>query len=621
MSQKQSSRPIELLAPARDADTAIAAIRNGADAVYIGGPSHGARASACNSIDDIRRVVDYAHRFRARVYVTLNTLIYNDEITAVERLAADLYRIGVDALIVQDMALLRMDLPPIALHASTQCDTRTPEQVRRLVQAGFSQIVIARELSEAETAQMVQAAAPVSVEVFVHGSICVCYNGDCRASLLTTGRSANRGECAQVCRYAFDLVDADGRVLVADKHLLSLADMNRLPRLHSLLEAGVSSFKIEGRLKDTAYVQNVTAVYRRALDRIIEAPGSGLRRASYGAVELGFVPDPERSFNRTFTTYFSEGAPRPGVKMARMASIDTPKAVGQPVATVVRSKGGVIEAKLMHPLANGDGLGYFDRSGHLVGFRLNRVDGSRLYPASTVEPAPGTTLYRNYDKAMADTLSREPARRTIAVEMTLRKCGTDRIALDMSCERGCRVSVSATLQQPLQAARSPQLSTRRRALAKLGDTIYTLASLDDRLGELFVPAGALTDLRRRAVEGLDRAAAATYTFDYRREEARDLLTPRHLTFHANVANRLAARFYNDHGTETIEPAAECTAPDARGDVEVMCTRYCVRRELGRCLRTEAGRQWREPLTLRSGGHSFRLKFDCDRCSMRVLLLV
>lgn len=302
-----------------------------------------------------------------------------------------------------------------------------------------------------------------------------------------------------------------------------------------------------------------------------------------------------------------------------MASIDTPKAVGQPVGKVVRSGRGVIEAKLTHPVANGDGLGFFGCDGRFTGFRLNRADGSRLYPASAVDPAPGTTLYRNSDKALSDALSRESARRTIAVEMVLRQCGEARIALDISCERGCSVSVTAELTEPMQPARTPQQEPRRRVLTKLGDTIYRATAVDDRLGDIFVPAAALTDLRRRAVEALDRAAVATYTYDYRRSESADFKTDAHLSFHANVANRLARQFYTDHGTATIEPAAECAPAKVSRPVEVMCTRYCVRRELGRCLRTAAGREWREPLTLRSGSDRFRLSFDCADCSMRVLL--
>ena len=343
MNESSSARPLELLAPARTADIAIEAIRCGADAVYIGGPSHGARQSAPNSLEDIRRVVDFAHQFGARVYVTVNTLVYPDEIADVERLVADLYRIGVDALIVQDLGLLRMKIPPIELHASTQCDIRSAAKARFLAEAGFSQLVVARELTVDEMRE-IASSVDVPIEAFVHGALCVSYSGDCQAGFASAGRSANRGECPQVCRHRFDLVDSGGNVLIAGKHLLSLRDLNRSQSLAEMIEAGVSSFKIEGRLKDLDYVKNVTAYYRRELDRIIAASGGRYVRSSFGSSTVGFTPDLNKSFNRGFTEYFTRSA-RPG----RMASIDTPKWQGEPIGTVLSNDGKRLKVKLTAP--------------------------------------------------------------------------------------------------------------------------------------------------------------------------------------------------------------------------------------------------------------------------------
>ncbi|MDE6528928.1 MAG: U32 family peptidase, partial [Muribaculaceae bacterium] len=474
---------IELLAPARNAAIAIAAVDHGADAVYMGAPSHGARQQAANSIEDIRSVVEYAHRFGVKVYITVNTIVYDSELPAVERLVWELYRIGVDALIVQDMALLQMNLPPIALHASTQCDIRTPEKARFLQDAGFSQLVLPRELS-ADEIRRFRASVDVPLEVFVHGALCVSYSGDCQASYLTAGRSANRGECAQICRYAFDLEDDSGRKLLKGKHLLSLKDMNRLDVLADMLAAGVTSFKIEGRLKDVNYVKNIVAAYSRALDKIVAANPSRYRRASRGKVEYAFEPDVAKSFNRGFTSYFLNN-PQPGA--ATLASVDTPKWIGESVGTVRRvvSKR-VVAADLAATLENGDGLGFFNSSGVYCGFRLNRVEGDRLFAASDIDAGVGTVLYRNLDKKWGDALSSDrSARRVITLSMLLRRSGNT-LVLEVSDGDGVCAVASAVFE--CQPAKSPQAEARRRVLSKLGDTEFELGQLSDRLGDVFAPA-------------------------------------------------------------------------------------------------------------------------------------
>ncbi len=612
---KSKVQDIELLAPARDADTAIEALKHGADAVYIGASSHGARSAAGNSVDDIARVVDYAHQFNARVYVTLNTLIYDNEVAQVERLVTDLYNIGVDALIVQDLGLLRMDIPPIALHASTQCDTRDAVKAEFLHRAGFSRIVVAREMSIADIANIHHAIPGVKIEAFVHGALCVSYSGDCRASLVTTGRSANRGECAQLCRYSYDLIDGAGKTLISDKHLLSLRDMNRSARLFDMMEAGVNSFKIEGRLKDTPYVKNITAYYSRLLDDIIALNHDRFCRTSCGESTVNFTPDPTRSFNRGFTDYFTAGNPR---RDYRIASIDTPKWRGPKVAVVKGNRGKGILVNPLDNLSNGDGLGYFDIDRKFRGFRLNRVEnGNMLFPATPLSLRPGTELYRNLDKAFNDTLSGETASRTISCSMVLRTVGDgNTIALDTSDCRGNKVTV--TTKADLSPARSPQEATRLKALTKTGGTIYTVTSVDDRCGDMFIPLSVLSTLRRSALDALDSAQRATYRREMRLPEEKSTDAPLSLSFHDNVANEKARSFYKSHGTKQIEPASEVNNTLSSGD-KVMTCRYCLRREMGYCLMTPEGKKWKEPLTLRSDSVEFRLKFDCKTCRMHVTL--
>jgi putative protease len=609
-----SPTPLELLAPARNADIAIEAIKHGADAIYIGAPAFGARAAATNSIDDIKRAVDYAHPFGVKIYVTLNTILYDNELDEVQQIVNQLYSIGVDGLIVQDMAYLKLDLPPIALHSSTQCDTRTPDKAQRLEQSGFSQIVLARELSLEEIRQ-IKAVTTVPLEGFVHGALCVSYSGNCQASQLATGRSANRGECAQMCRLAYDLTDKTGKVIKQGQHLLSLRDMNRIDRLAELADAGISSFKIEGRLKDVNYVKNIVAAYRIALDQVIAQSEGRYCRASVGRSEFTFTPEPDKSFNRGFTDYFLNGRPAPGVRMGNHA---TPKWVGTEVGTVLTASPQVITAQLSATLANGDGIGYFDKQGQFTGFRLNKVDGRKLFPASPVDIEPGTTLYRNNDKQWEDKMQGKTATRTIAVNFTLRNIDSKRIALDAEDQRGNRIT--ATIDSDFAEANTPQEANRQRNLAKLGATIYRLDQLTDILGNRFVAASVITELRRHATDLLDSAQRATYKYDRRRQsqltdKTFDGLT---LTYHDNVSNRLAFDFYKSHGAKIKEKAIEVDAPSRYKDVVVMTTRYCLRRELGACLKTPQAKQLPNDLQLRAPAGIFRLEFDCRNCEMHVI---
>ncbi len=613
---------VELLAPARNADVAFAAIDHGADAVYMGAHSHGARSQAANSLDDIRRVTDYAHRFGARVYVTVNTIVYDSEVDAVERLVWELYAAGVDALIVQDMGLLEMRLPPVALHASTQCDIRTPAKARFLQDAGFSQLVLPRELSLDEI-RAFRREVSVPLEAFVHGALCVSYSGDCQASFATTGRSANRGECAQVCRYRFDLEDAAGNKLIRGKHLLSLRDMNRLDAIGDMLDAGVTSFKIEGRLKDAAYVKNVVAAYSRALDAVIAANPGRWKRVSRGVTEYSFVPDVTRSFNRGFTSYFLRGlSPTKG----SLASFDSPKWIGERVGKVVGVPSArIIKAQIEVPLENGDGLGYFNFAGEFCGFRLNRVDGNRLMAASDVAPERGAVLYRNNSKSWNDLLERGLSRRMIPVDMKLSLGGNDSLVLEIVDSDG--VSAVSVTHVDVQPARTPQAAARRNVLSKLGETEFTLNGIEDTCGDVFVPVSVLASLRREAVELLRGTYRARHRFDRRRERIAALRLPDGyvISRHDNIANRLAAKFYEKvSGIPARNLPSACeTAPSGRSfadkDRLVMQTRYCLRRELGTCLKTPTGKKLPAPLFITSGNNRFRLDFDCANCRMSVSL--
>ncbi|MDE6382545.1 MAG: U32 family peptidase, partial [Muribaculaceae bacterium] len=463
-------RQLELLAPAADRDVAVQAILHGADAVYMGGPSHGARRKAANSIDDIRATVEFAHRYRARVYVTVNTLVYENELRKVEALCRDLYLAGVDALIVQDMSLLRLDIPPITLHASTQCDTRTPEKARFLQDAGFSQIVLARELSIDETRRIADS-VDVPLECFVHGALCVSYSGRCAASQVSLGRSANRGECAQMCRLPYTLRNGRGEVVEKDRYLLSLRDFNASARIEEMALAGVSSFKIEGRLKDSSYVKNVTAAYRHAIDAVIARHPGMFCRSSCGKSKIAFTPDLSKSFNRGFTEYFLDGR-HPGT----MASLSTPKSMGE----IIRDP---------RMLNNGDGISFFNASGEYEGVGVNRVENGRIVGSRPFRLPKGAVIHRTLDRCWQSLMSRDTASRSIRVDITI-----DETGVSAADERGVKVRVA--LDADRSVARKPM--DPRPVFAKLGGTVYRLGEFVNNLApSTFIPASQRTALRRR----------------------------------------------------------------------------------------------------------------------------
>jgi len=585
------TRPLELLAPAKNLECGIAAIDHGADAVYIGAQRFGARASAGNSVGDIARLCDYAHQFRAKVYVTVNTIIYDDELEATRQLLQELVDAKVDAVLVQDSSLftLRSSLP---LHASTQTDNRTPEKVRWLRDLGFTRVVLARELSIDEIRAIHEAVPDVELEVFVHGALCVSYSGLCYASQHCFHRSANRGECAQFCRMQFDLLDADG-------HLLSLKDMCQIDNLEALAEAGATSFKIEGRLKDVTYVKNVTAAYSEQLNAIIRRHPDLYHRASEGRCRYTFTPNLQKTFNRGYTTYFANGR-RPNI-----VSFDTPKAVGEFVGTVKELRRDSFNVAGTARFANGDGLCFFTDNRQLQGFRVNRVEGNRLFPQRMPEGLrPGLRLYRNNDHEFELLLSKPSAERKIPIMMSLRPTA-DGFRLSSGEE-----SVEMTIEH--QIAEKPQRENIIRQLTKLGNTPYECSDVDmPEDFNYFIPSSQLVELRRLLSEKLkvrnetgdQRSSASLFT------SRSPLYSQPHLY---NIANRDACEFY---GVE--RPTAYELHPIA--DAVLMQCRHCLRYTLGFCVKHGGQRpSWKEPLFLRLGdGRCFRLEFDCRNCQMNV----
>lgn len=589
----------------------MAAIDHGADAVYIGAPRFGARVAAGNSLEDIETIVNYAHVYNVRVYVTINTLLADAQLKEAEALIWQLYRIGVDAIIIQDLGITQLNLPPIALHASTQMDNRTPQKVSFLAQAGFPQVVLARELSLDDIRQIHEASPHTALEAFVHGALCVSYSGQCYISQACFGRSANRGECAQFCRLAFNMVDADGKFIAKNKHLLSLKDLNQMDNLEALLDAGVSSLKIEGRLKDVEYVKNVTASYRQKLDAIFRRRPE-YRASSSGRCTYTFMPQVDKSFNRGFTHYFLNGR-QPGIE-----SIHTPKSIGEPVGTLKDQRGGCLTVAGIKSFHNGDGLCFIDELGRLQGFRINRVEGNKLFPSGQVPRiAPRTPLYRNFDQEFERVLSRPSAERKIHLSWHLAQLPWG-FSLTATDEDDNRVTLSFPAEK--QPARTPQQPNLRGVLCKLGNTPFEASPDEVEFAyqeEWFLPASVVAEWRRQVIEKL----MAARRIGYRRPLQR--FTPTHhpfitrqLTYLGNVMNEKAQTFYRQHGVNELAPAYEQQAPT---DVPLMFCRHCLRYTMSWCPQRQTARSpFREPYYLvATDGSRYRLQFDCEQCRMLV----
>ena len=602
-------RPIELLAPAKNLECGIEAVNHGADAVYIGAPRFGARAAAGNSIEDIKALVEHAHLYNARIYVTVNTILHDEELPETEKMIWELYRAGVDALIIQDMGITRLNLPPIALHASTQMDNRTPEKVKFLSDIGFHQVVLARELSLDEIKKIHDTCPETLLEVFIHGALCVSYSGQCYVSQACYRRSANRGECAQFCRLAFDLVDSNGKTIEQNKHLLSLKDMNQSDNLEALLDAGATSLKIEGRLKDVSYVKNVTAYYRQKLDSIFKYRKEYVR-ASSGTVKTTFTPQLDKSFSRGFTDYFLRGR-NPGI-----FSFSTPKSLGEEVGTVKEIRGNYFTVAGVKSFSNGDGLCYIDDNGRLQGFRVNRVENNKLFPQDMPRLKPKTRLYRNFDQEFEKLMQKKSAERKIAVDICLTE---NNFGFTLSLTDEDDNSVSLTLQRAKEPARTPQTDNLRNQLGKLGNTPFEAKNIKIDLSDnWFIPSSEFSELRRNAVEKLLEVRRINYRREvFRMKETKSKFPISTLTYLGNVMNSSAAEFYKNHGVLKVMPAFEKEQPK---DAVLMFCKHCIRYSMGWCpVHHKVRSPFREPYYLvSSDGRRFRLEFDCKQCQMKVL---
>ena len=601
-------KTIELLSPARNLECGLAAVDHGADAVYIGAAKYGARASAGNSVQDIAALCKYAHQFRVKVYVTVNTILYDSELQDTQDLIWDLYHAGADALIVQDLALLKLDLPPIPLHASTQMDNRAPEKAVALKELGYQQIVLARELSLEQIREIHLAVPDMPLEAFVHGALCVSYSGRCYASEYCFGRSANRGECAQFCRLPFTLEDNNGETIVAEKYLLSLRDMNRSKHLEEMMDAGVRSFKIEGRLKNVSYVKNITAYYRRHIDAILRRRKE-YQRSSLGVEEFFFTPDPARSFARGFTNYFLHG------RTDDLASPDTPKSRGQMVGHVKEVKRGCIIVAGTTSFGNGDGLCFLDAQGQLQGFRVNRVEGNHLYPAEMPDVKKGDTLWRNFDQQWEKVMARETAVRRIPLSLTLSETEAG-FELKAQVQDGRICSMHFPAEH--QIARTDQTAGIKEVIGKLGDTIYCAKDIEICFTQpWFIPRSLLADWRRSLIEKLSNNSELTRD-ETRKPQQRKVLGSS-ANFDFNISNRLSLEFVAGSCETRNINALEVTGRLGE-EQPLMTCRFCLRYQMGWCPRKHHVKSsYEEPYYLCSkDGRRFRLEFDCKKCEMKVL---
>ncbi|EGT3628097.1 peptidase U32 family protein [Shewanella vaxholmensis] len=608
---------LELLAPAKNADYGIEAIRHGADAVYIGGPAFGARATAGNSVEDIARLCTYAHQYHAQVFVALNTILMDNELADAEKLIWQLYEAGADALIVQDMGVLQLNLPPIALHASTQMDNRSPEKVAFLEQVGFSQVVLARELGLSQIRD-VAAHTNMQLEFFIHGALCVAYSGLCNLSHSFSNRSANRGECSQMCRLPGNLKTRQGDVLAQNEHLLSLKDNNQTENLEALIDAGIRSFKIEGRLKDLSYVKNVTAHYRQKLDAIM-ARRPEFKASSHGRCEHSFIPDPEKTFNRGSTDYFVNERSQ-GIKDFR-----SPKYIGEEVGKVVSIGKDFIQVSSTHEFNNGDGLAFFPANfamakqsdDKLQGLRVNRAEGLKLHILQVPKDLKvGMTLYRNHNQAFEALLSKESSKRIIGVDLRLSDT-EDGLALTLTDIYGLTATVNLTVEKTPATDVDKTLQNTRTQLGKLGSTDFVARSISiDTAQAWFLPASVLNGLRRDGVAALEAARVQGYVRPLPWKHNQDAVYPvKHLSYLGNVANEKAKDFYQRHGVIEIQDTYEKNG--VTEDVPLMITKHCLRFNFNLCPKEVPGIK-ADPMVLEIGNDVLKLVFDCPKCEMMVV---
>lgn len=618
-------RKLELLAPAKDLKCGIAAIDCGADAVYIGAARFGARQAVGNSIDDINELCEYAHKFGCKVYVTVNTIIYDNELEDTQKLLNELGRIGVDAILVQDMGITKLQLPQnVALHASTQTDNRSAEKVEWLARHNFDRVVLARELSLEEIRNIHRRVPQTELEVFVHGALCVSYSGVCYASEYCFGRSANRGACAQFCRMKFDLTDKDGNEIINQAHLLSLKDMCRIDSLELLADAGVTSFKIEGRLKDINYVRNVTAAYSNQLNEIISRRGSEYERASSGVCDIRFTPNLNKTFNRGFTDYFLNG------RTSDLASFYTPKAMGEYVGKVKEIRGNSFNVAGTTSFANGDGLCFINSNNELEGFRINRAEGNRLFPLRMPRGLrKGIALYRNSDQLFEKELNGDNGQRKLGIRINIKASAEGLYIETKTCDEKLHINLQKDIS--LEKAQKSQVDNIKIQISKFGNTIFTVEDVIVEPTDFpwFIPNSILAEIRRQATDelmGRLSEMSENQKDTKTKDQAQQLPDNGKGSFHSissyqqpymyNIANRLAHSFYEQEGMSDITPAFEIKKPSSP---LVMQCRYCLRHELGQCKKShKQSGLLKEPLHLRlADGRTFRLEFDCKKCQMNI----
>ena len=618
-------RKLELLAPAKDLKCGIAAIDCGADAVYIGAARFGARQAVGNSIDDINELCEYAHKFGCKVYVTVNTIIYDNELEDTQKLLNELGRIGVDAILVQDMGITKLQLPQnVALHASTQTDNRSAEKVEWLARHNFDRVVLARELSLEEIRNIHRRVPQTELEVFVHGALCVSYSGVCYASEYCFGRSANRGACAQFCRMKFDLTDKDGNEIINQAHLLSLKDMCRIDSLEQLADAGVTSFKIEGRLKDINYVRNVTAAYSNQLNEIISRRGSEYERASSGVCDIRFTPNLNKTFNRGFTDYFLNG------RTSDLASFYTPKAMGEYVGKVKEIRGNSFNVAGTTSFANGDGLCFINSNNELEGFRINRAEGNRLFPLRMPRGLrKGIALYRNSDQLFEKELNGDNVQRKLGIRINIKASAEGLHIEAKTCDEKLHINLQKDIS--LEKAQKSQVDNIKRQISKFGNTIFTVEDVIVEPTDFpwFIPNSILAEIRRQATDelmGRLSEMSENQKDTKTKDQAQQLPDNGKVSFHSissyqhpymyNIANRLAHSFYEQEGMSDITPAFEIKKPSSP---LVMQCRYCLRHELGQCKKShKQSGLLKKPLHLRlADGRTFRLEFDCKKCQMNI----
>ncbi|HEX2936432.1 MAG TPA: U32 family peptidase [Bacteroidales bacterium] len=600
---------LELLAPARDFEYGKAAVDHGADAIYIGAPRFGARSAAGNSIAEIEKLVVYAHLYRVKVYVTLNTILFDDEMEDARSIIQSLYNIGVDGIIIQDMGLLELDLPDIPIIASTQTHNTTPEKVKFLESLGIQRVILARELSLHQIRE-IRDHTTVELESFVHGALCVSYSGQCYMSEAICGRSGNRGLCAQPCRSSYDLTDGSGNVVVQNKHLLSLKDLNLSAYLEDLMDAGIRSFKIEGRLKDITYVKNVVSWYRTRIDAILETK-SGLQKSSSGKSDISFQPDSERSFNRGFTSYFING------RKEKTGSPNTQKSLGKRLGYVLEKGTDWIKVDC-DGISNGDGLCFFGSDDKLYGFAVQKVINNKVFVEQTTNLTVGTEIFRNHDQKFEKSLLSDCAERKIDITFTFKEV-SDGFQLEALDEDGYHAVVF--LNYPKTLAKNAELAQKslKDQLSKLGGSAFNASSIHIELSNAyFFPASAINGLRREVIEKLQQVRINEYLRASGSAVKPDQKLPnKKLTYLGNVSNKFAAQFYKKRGIEEIEPALELTKSYA--DKVVMTTKHCIRYQLDACPVYQKGKTALTlPLYLRDMHHTYRLDFDCKKCEMHVI---